>query len=121
MQDIRCRRIYDKSDTQAAYGVLIDRLWPRGIRREDARIDYWAKDLAPSTELRKKFNHQSEYWPAFLEAYKVELADRRDDLDALLEAAQGRDIVLLYAAKNEEHNNAIAFRQILQQHCNNLD
>jgi uncharacterized protein YeaO (DUF488 family) len=111
---IKIRRVYDLEGTGEHYKVLIDRLWPRGISKEKAAWNAWMKDLAPSDELRKWFNHDPDKWEQFRELYKKELIHKPDDLDKLkqLEIKFGT-ITLLYAAKDESHNNAVVLKEFL--------
>ncbi|MDX1497620.1 MAG: DUF488 family protein [Salinisphaeraceae bacterium] len=117
MPSIVCKRIYDEPAADDGYRVLIDRLWPRGISKANAAINTWARELAPSDQLRKDFNHEPERWDAFVRDYSAELAGQGAALQALLDAAQGQRITLVYAARDTEHNNAVAFAQILQHFC----
>jgi uncharacterized protein YeaO (DUF488 family) len=96
--------------------VLIDRLWPRGLSKEHLPLEHWCKDLAPSAELRRWFGHEEERWPEFRRRYFAELAERQEALDALRELAAGRQLTLVYGARDEQHNNAVALRDYLQQH-----
>jgi len=99
------------------YRVLVDRLWPRGIKKEDLPFDEWLKDLAPSTELRKEFGHDHKHWKSFISAYKKEL--RAEKSRALIEklAKEGskKTVTLLYGAHDEEHNNAVVLKQVLEK------
>ncbi len=110
---IQCRRIYDDPSPDDGFRVLVDRLWPRGVRKEDAQLDQWAKDLAPSTELRKWFHHDSSQFDAFAEQYREELQELTPALKALLDEAGTRTLTLLYAARNTEHNHANVLRDVL--------
>lgn len=112
MNQIRCKRIYDKTPIEGNH-ILVDRLWPRGISKDDAGIDLWAKEIAPSNELRKWFGHDPEKYDEFAVRYRQEL----DDLPEATEFAAlcweqlvSHDVILLYAAKDEEHNNAAVLR-----------
>ncbi|HRN28772.1 MAG TPA: DUF488 family protein [Terrimesophilobacter sp.] len=106
-------RIYDESEPTPGYRVLVDRVWPRGITRQRAALDEWLKDVAPSTELRRWFGHDDSRWEEFLQRYREELA-QSPALDHLRElvAAHPR-VVLLYGAKNVEHNQAVALGSLL--------
>ena len=95
--------------------VLVDRLWPRGIKKEEAHIDEWLKEVSPSDELRKWFAHDPEKWADFKKCYASEIREHSDLLNRLrTEAAEGT-ITLLYSAKDEEHNNAVALRELLMK------
>lgn len=110
---IRVRRIYEPPSRSDGARLLIDRLWPRGLRKQDARIDQWLKDLAPSTRLRKWFGHRPERWNEFRRRYAVELRQQRKELREIRSLAQGRRVTLLFSAHDGEHNNAIALRDVL--------
>lgn len=112
---IHCTRIYEKSATPG-YRILVDRLWPRGMKKEDAVIDLWAKDIAPSNELRKWFGHDPAKYNEFAAKYRLELDGNPIAAEfALLcrDKLALQDVILLYAAKNEEHNNAVVLREWL--------
>lgn len=108
------KRIYEKPAKDDGYRVLVDRLWPRGVKKEEAELDAWEKELAPSNELRKAFGHEHEKWAEFKKAYAAELKDKRDGLKALKEKSRGGRLTLLFAAKDEERNNAVALKGILE-------
>jgi len=102
----RVKRIYEPPADDDGFRVLVDRLWPRGMPKEGAAVDLWLKDVAPSTELRKEFNHRPGLFAGFSEHYRLEL-DSNPAVEALLELAAGHPrITLLYAARNIEENNA---------------
>ena len=114
--DIRLKRAYDKAARSDGPRVLVDRIWPRGVAKEDADIAHWLKGLAPSTELRKWFGHDPEKWPEFRERYLEELksGDASDDLEALKKLLEQHDrITLVFAAKDTRHNNAVALRDFI--------
>ncbi len=111
---IQCKRIYLPAEDTDGYRVLVDRLWPRGIRKEDAKVDLWAKQLAPSTELRKWFGHIPERFEEFSKRYIDELK-ANPETQQIIEDIRKHDIVtLLYAAKDEEHNNAAVLAKLLK-------
>ena len=102
----RVKRIYEPPADDDGFRVLVDRLWPRGMPKEGAAVDLWLKDVAPSTELRKEFNHRPEQFAGFSERYRLEL-DTNTAVETLLELARAHPrITLLYAARNTEANNA---------------
>ena len=114
--DIRLKRAYEKAARSDGPRVLVDRIWPRGVAKEDADIAHWLKGLAPSTELRKWFGHDPEKWPEFRERYLEELksGDASDDLEALRKLLEQHDrITLVFAAKDTRHNNAVALRDLI--------
>ncbi len=112
---IYLHRAYDK-DTERTGGrrFLVERLWPRGIRKTDLPLDGWLKEAAPSTELRKWFNHEPAKWPGFRERYFRELDANPAGWDELLEAARHGDVTLVFSSHDAEHNNAVALRDYLE-------
>ncbi len=112
---IRVKRAYEPAAPGDGHRVLIDRLWPRGIRKESAHIDEWAKGLAPSTELRTWYGHDPERFPRFRERYRRELLEHRDDLARLIIAAEKGPVTLVFAAKDAEHCNAGVLRELLEE------
>lgn len=107
------KRVYDDTGGARGYRVLVDRLWPRGISKEKLRMDEWLRDLAPTTELRTWFHHEPSRWKSFRLRYLQELRSRRDDLNRLRAIATKKLLVLLYSAKDEEHNQAVVIREAL--------
>jgi uncharacterized protein YeaO (DUF488 family) len=112
---VRMKRAYDPASDYDGYRVLVDRLWPRGVRKETARIDVWMRDLAPSAELRRWFGHDPARWDEFRRRYRAELADpqRRALLDELAQHARRGPLTLLYGARDIAHNNAVVLRDVL--------
>ena len=111
---IEIARVYDKNQPKG-YRILVDRIWPRGISKEEAAVDLWLKDIAPSTELRKCFFHDSAKWGDFKKWYFKELKSNQGDIQIILNQAKGGDVVLLYAAKDIEYNNAVALKEYLMK------
>jgi uncharacterized protein YeaO (DUF488 family) len=109
------RRIYDPPTPQDGARILVDRVWPRGVRKEAAKLDAWIKDVAPSTELRKWFGHDPTRWEGFKDRYYRELEDHPDAVARLLEAVRAGRVTLLFGARDEVHNNAVALRDYLLQ------
>ncbi len=109
---IGLQRVYDKKQKEG-YRILVDRMWPRGISKEEAALDLWLKDVAPSTELRKWFFHDPTKWGDFKKRYFKELKSNQGDIQIILNQAKGGDVVLLYAAKDIEYNNAVALKEYL--------
>ena len=114
MKSINIKRVYDDKSDDDGYRVFIDRLWPRGVKKEDAHFDEWLKDLAPSTELRKWFDHDPERFDEFLKRNKKELENNKDELDKLHNKAKSQKITLLFAAKDREMNNAVVVKEVLE-------
>ena len=110
---IQCKRIYDPPSAGDGCRILVDRLWPRGVARDDARLDDWLKELAPSNELRRWFGHDPGRWEEFQERYRAELAGQGPTLERLQEMAARGPVTLLFAAKDEKHNNAVVLQELL--------
>ncbi|HML77248.1 DUF488 domain-containing protein [Geobacter sulfurreducens] len=110
---VRVKRIYDEPATEDGTRILVDRLWPRGIAKDKARIDEWLKEIAPSDELRQWFGHDPARWDEFRERYRRELDAKAELLDGLRKLAAGGTVTLLFAAKDEKHNNAVVLKEIL--------
>lgn len=115
MARIVLERAYDAPERHEGYRVLVDRVWPRGVTKASLALDAWERELAPSTALRKWFGHDPERWPEFHRRYKAELrgAEQRARMRDLLAAAGRRPIVLVFGAKDEEHNQAVVLREAL--------
>ena len=113
---IHLKRVYDPPAKEDGYRVLVDRLWPRGLRKDEARIDLWLKDIAPSAELRRWFGHDPDRWQEFKRRYFRELKQQGDALSALKQRARAGGLTLLYAAKDTENNNAAALKEYLEKH-----
>jgi uncharacterized protein YeaO (DUF488 family) len=109
------KRIYEVVEASDGYRVLIDRLWPRGVRREAAALDHWAKAIAPSTKLRQWYNHLPELWPEFQLRYRLELAamEAAQEVERLRVLSLARTVTLLTATRNETENHAIVLRDLL--------
>lgn len=115
--DVTTKRAYASAVTADGRRILIDRLWPRGLRKDAACIHYWARDIAPSTELRKWFAHDPERWNEFRRRYHSELKANRRGLAALRQALEDASrITLVFAARDEQHNNAVALAEYLREH-----
>lgn len=110
---IKIKRAYAPAEETDGYRILVDRLWPRGISKEKAKIDLWLKSVAPSSDLRKWFGHVPERFPEFTKRYKAELAESGalDDLRKVL--SEHPDATLLFAAHDEEHNNVVVLKELL--------
>lgn len=113
---IKIKRIYEKADRADGYRVFVDRLWPRGMKKEDAKIDLWLKDVAPSSSLRRWFSHDSAKWNGFVQKYHKELDAKQGFINRILEQQRkGNNITLLFGSKEEKYNNAEALKEYLQQ------
>jgi uncharacterized protein YeaO (DUF488 family) len=111
---VRIKRVYDPPSPQDGRRILVDRLWPRGVSRKSARIDDWAKDLAPSTPLRRWFGHEPGRWSEFQTRYRDELRGVPDHLEWLLARARRGRVTLLYAARDPDHNNARVLQRLVR-------
>jgi uncharacterized protein YeaO (DUF488 family) len=112
---ITLKRAYDEVAGSDGRRVLLDRIWPRGIAKGQLAIDAWAKDLAPSTELRKWFAHDARKWPEFKDRYFAELAGHGQAIDELVAQADAGPVTLVFAAKDREHCNAAALKEYLER------
>jgi uncharacterized protein YeaO (DUF488 family) len=111
---IRLKRVYEKPSRDDGLRVLVDRLWPRGLTKERAALSLWLKDVAPSAELRKWFGHDPARWKGFQARYREELADRKEALKLLRQKAREETVTLLYGARDEEHNEALVLKKVLE-------
>lgn len=114
--NLQIKRIYDEPADDDGYRVLVDRLWPRGVSKEDAQLDEWMKEITPSPELRKWFDHDPDKFEEFKKRYKHELASKDEPVEKLLDLAGDQTVTLLYAAKDETHNHAIVLKEFLERH-----
>lgn len=116
MRRIAIKRVYDAPMRNDGRRILIDRLWPRGLKKDEAQIDEWIKDIAPSHELRKWFSHDAGKWPEFRFRYETELSSEKNQsiLARLAQVSQSEQITLLFAAKDVEHNNAVVLAHLLR-------
>lgn len=112
---IQTKRIYDAPLTEDGLRILVDRLWPRGITKERAAIDYWYKEITPSNELRKWFGHKEEKFYEFTELYKDELKTQKDTLKKVKELSYKKPVTLIYAAKDPKINHAIVLKRVLEK------
>lgn len=111
--DVRTKRVYEEPDDGDGLRVLVDRVWPRGVSKARAAIDEWERALAPSTELRRWFDHRPERFERFRERYLEELEERRDELDRLRDRARRGTVTLVYSARDEVHNQARVLAEAL--------
>lgn len=114
MNGVRLKRAYDPPSPHDGARVLVDRLWPRGLKRDAAKVELWLKDAAPSAELRRWFGHDPQRWDEFSDRYRAELAANSAAIAALRELVErGQPVTLLFAAKDAAHNNAVVLRDVL--------
>lgn len=111
---ISLKRIYDTAGKNDGFRVLVDRLWPRGVSKEKADLDLWLKEIAPSDELRKWFAHDVTKWPEFVKRYQQELKGKKELLEQLQTHVKQEPVTLLFAAKDEQHNNAVVLKSVLE-------
>ena len=111
---IKLKRAYEKADPEDGTRILIDRLWPRGLKKENAKLDSWLKDIAPSTELRKWYSHDPAKWTQFKERYWRELDAKPDTVSSLAQQSQKSTITLVFSSKEEKLNNAAALKQYIE-------
>ena len=112
---IKLKRIYLQPSPEDGVRILVERLWPRGLKKEDAAVDLWLKEVAPSSELRTWFGHDPARWEEFRRRYRAELQDQEDLLKMLRQKAQEGPVTLVYAARAEAHNAALALKKFLEE------
>jgi uncharacterized protein YeaO (DUF488 family) len=112
--EVRIKRVYEKPGEEDGMRVLVDRIWPRGLTKQKAKIDLWMKEIAPSTELRKWFHHDAEKWKEFKKRYRQELKSKKEELEALKKQVKNGIVTLVYSAKDEAHNQALVVKEVLQ-------
>jgi uncharacterized protein YeaO (DUF488 family) len=111
---IKIKRVYELYDSGDGNRILIDRLWPRGLTKDKAKIDLWLKDIAPSAALRKWFGHDPEKWPEFQRRYKNELDANKESVETLRTQLKAGPATLVYGAKDEQHNDAVVLAEYLE-------
>jgi uncharacterized protein YeaO (DUF488 family) len=112
---VKIKRVYDQPEKADGKRVLVDRLWPRGIKKEDAGLDLWLKDIAPSDELRKWFSHDPSKWQEFGKRYRHELKAKPDMIEDLKKTARSGTVTLLYAARDADRNNAVVLKELIEE------
>lgn len=112
---IKLKRVYEQPDASDGVRILVERLWPRGLSKDKAKVDFWLKDVAPSTELRKWFNHDRDKWKEFKNQYYAELNQKSEAIKPILDL-KGKDITFVFGSKEEQFNNA----QALKEYVDNL-
>ncbi len=114
---IRIKRVYEPPAVEDGFRVLIDHLWPRGVKKEVAAVDEWLKEIAPSTGLRKWFSHDPEKWKEFKRRYFSELDEKREIVAKLAKKAEMKTVTLVFSSKEERFNNAVALKEYLERRC----
>ncbi len=112
--NIKLKRAYDEPSADDGYRILVDRIWPRGISKKNAKIDKWLKDIAPSAKLRKWFKHDPDKWDGFKRRYFAELKENSSAVDEVLQIAKKQTVTFVYAAKDKEHNNAVVLKEYIE-------
>ncbi len=112
---IRLKRAYDEPATRDGFRILVERLWPRGIRKDAAAIDLWAKEVAPSATLRKWFDHEPDRWNEFKRRYYAELDRNRDAVDAIAKLARDGPVTFVFGSKETRFNNAVALKEYVER------
>lgn len=112
---IRIKRVYEQPDKSDGKRILIDRLWPRGLNKDKAKVDLWIKDISPSTELRKWFSHDPDKWPEFNKRYQKELDANEPAVSKIKDELNQGPAMLVYSAKDEQHNDAVALQSYLSK------
>ncbi len=114
--EIKIKRVYEQPEKNDGYRILVDRIWPRGVSKEEAAIDWWDKDIAPSTKLREWFGHVPERFEEFKEEYIHELDANAESVKEVLDALEKHPLItLVYAAKDTEHNHALVLKEYLEE------
>ena len=113
--NVQIKRVYEEPSTSDGKRILIDRLWPRGLTKEKAKVDLWLKDIAPSTELRQWFGHDPSKWNEFKKRYHDELKKNCEIIVKLIEQLKTGKVTLVYGAKDEEHNDAVVLKEYLEK------
>ena len=113
---INTKRVYESAEPTDGTRFLVERLWPRGVKKESLQVDGWLKEVGPSTELRKWFSHDPAKWDEFRRRYSVELEANPDAWRPIIEAARQGTVTLIYSSHDTEHNNAIALKEFLKRH-----
>ena len=115
--DISLKRVYDEPAPSDGCRILVERMWPRGLSKDKAAIDFWSRETAPSTELRRWFNHDPDRWIEFKRRYFVELSDHSEALVPLLERLQHPPVTFVFASRETRYNNAVALKEYVETHA----
>jgi uncharacterized protein YeaO (DUF488 family) len=110
---IKIKRIYDAPTSDDGIRILVDRLWPRGLSKEKAKVELWLKEIAPSNELRKWYSHDPKKWAEFRKRYFDDLDTKRELVNQIVQKTKERDVTLLYSSKEEKINNAVALKEYI--------
>jgi uncharacterized protein YeaO (DUF488 family) len=116
MSEIRLKRVYEPASPDDGPRILVERLWPRGVSKEHAALDSWAKDVAPSRELRLWFHHDPARWDEFQKRYRAELHENKDAVEELRRRCRSGPVTFIYASHDEQHNGALVLKDYLESH-----
>ena len=111
---VKIKRVYEEPKKSDGKRILVDRLWPRGLRKAEVKVDLWLKEIAPSTALRKWFSHEPSKWEEFKKRYSVELENNNEQISLLEREVSEGKVTLVYGAKDQEHNGAVVLREFLE-------
>ena len=111
---VKIKRVYEEPKKSDGKRILVDRLWPRGLRKAEVKVDLWLKEIAPSTALRKWFSHEPSKWEEFKKRYSVELDKNNEQISLLEREVSEGKVTLVYGAKDQEHNGAVVLREFLE-------
>lgn len=114
MNNIKLKRVYDEISDDDGFRILVDRLWPRGVKKSDAGINMWLKDVAPSDNLRKWFKHDRGKWEKFRQLYIEELEDKKNRIEEVIESVNDDTITLVFAAKDRQYNQAVVLKEFIE-------
>jgi uncharacterized protein YeaO (DUF488 family) len=112
---LKIKRVYEKPEPGDGTRILVDRLWPRGLSKAKAKLDLWLKEIAPSTELRKCFGHDAKNWRSFRARYERELKNHAEQIELIKSKAGAGTVTLLYAARDQKHNEAVVLKELLER------
>lgn len=115
MKELKIKRVYEAPSLDDGVRILVDRLWPRGIKKEDAHIDFWDKEIAPSTELREWFGHKPKLFEEFSKKYMQELKNHEDRLKEIKEMLKTKNVTLVYGAKDTKDNQAVVLKKVIDK------
>ena len=115
MKELKIKRVYDAPSSDDGVRILVDRLWPRGLKKEDAHLDFWDKDIAPSNELREWFGHKPERFDEFSKKYMQELKAHEDRLKEIKDMLKTKNVTLVYAAKDTNDNHAVVLKKVIDK------
>ena len=113
--ELKLKRVYEAPQKDDGTRILVDRLWPRGLTKEKAKVDLWLKEIAPSTGLRKWFGHDPKKWRSFRKRYETELKDHADEIKLLKSKVKEGTVTLIYGARDQEHNEALVLKEFLER------